>query len=233
MSHMHLQREIDQLKKRILSLSALVEESVRGAARALSDRDLNLATKVMESDSAIDQQEVEVEEDCLKILALYQPVAIDLRYIIATLKINNDLERIGDLAVSMAERASFLATREPIEIPFDFPRMAAIAQSQLKRSIDALVNLDSALARQVITDDDELDTLNRQTYAKIGESLRRNPQRQDDYIQLLAVSRHLERIGDHATNIAEDVIYMAEGVIARHRTEPFYGNNERRQPTSR
>lgn len=229
---MHLQREIERLKKRILALSALVEESVRASARAISERDLSLAMKTIENDSLIDQSEVEVEEDCLKILALYQPVAIDLRYIIATLKINNDLERIGDLSVNMAERASFLATREPIEIPFDFPRMATLAQTLLKRSIDALVNLDVQIARETIDADDELDALNRQTYTKIGESLRKHPDRQDEYIQLLAVSRHLERIGDHATNISEDVIYMVEGVIARHRNEPFYGNGSQRRNQS-
>lgn len=224
MSRTHLQREIDHLKKRILSLSAIVEESVRNAARAISDRDLSLALRTIENDGTVDQLEVEVEEDCLKILALHQPVAIDLRYIIATLKINNDLERIADLAVNMAERASFLATREPIEIPYDFPRMASIAQQQLKRSIDALVDLDATLAGQVIDADDELDALNRLTYSRISESLRQAPERQEEYIQLLAVSRHLERIGDHATNIAEDVIYMVDGVIARHRMEPFVGN---------
>ncbi|MEK7774449.1 MAG: phosphate signaling complex protein PhoU [Candidatus Zixiibacteriota bacterium] len=220
----HLQREIDRLRNKILSLSAFVEEDVRKAARAVTDRDLTLAQQVIDLDNQIDTMEVDIEEDCLKILALHQPVAIDLRYIIAVLKINNDLERIGDIAVNMAERASFLAIKEPMEMPIDFSRMVAIVQGMLRKSIDSLVNSDVVLATEVIKSDDEIDSLNRESYQLIQAKMKSDPARLDSYTQLLALSRHLERIGDHATNIAEDVIYMVEGRIARHRTEPFGGD---------
>jgi phosphate transport system protein len=220
----HLQREIDRLRNKILSLSAFVEEDVRKAARAVTDRDLTLAQQVIDMDNQIDTMEVDIEEECLKILALHQPVAIDLRYIIAVLKINNDLERIGDIAVNMAERALFLAIKEPMEMPIDFSRMVAIVQGMLRKSIDSLVNSDIVLATEVIKSDDEIDSLNRESYQRIQARMKSDPARLDSYTQLLALSRHLERIGDHATNIAEDVIYMVEGRIARHRTEPFGGD---------
>lgn len=213
----HLQREIGRLKQRILTLGTEVEESLRRAVKSLVNRDLALATLVVDADATIDQLEVDIEEDCLKILALHQPVAIDLRFIIAVLKINNDLERIGDLAVNIAERAMFLSTREPVEIPFDFPRMSAVTQSMLHRSLDALVNMDYALANDVCVSDDELDELNREMYAKVKEGIRKRPEQLDSLIHLLAVSRQLERIGDHATNIAEDTMYMIKGQIVRHR----------------
>lgn len=213
----HLQREIEKLKKHILALSALVEESLHKAIKSLLERDEKLALRVIKGDEDIDQMEVDVEEECLKILALHQPVAIDLRFIVAILKINNDLERIGDLAVNIAERAVFLSTKEPIGIEFDFPRMVEIAKSMLKQSIDALVNMDTALANKVCASDDEIDSLNREMYRQIQGAIRKYPERMECLIHLLAISRHLERIADHATNIAEDVIYMVEGEIIRHR----------------
>lgn len=213
----HFRKEIDRLKKQLLTLSAAVEESVQQGVRSLADRDDKLAQRVIERDIEIDEMEVEVEEECLKILALHQPVAIDLRFIIAVLKINNDLERIGDLAVNIAERAIFLARQEPVPMPFDFPKMSALAQSMLHRSLDALVNMDSALASEVCKADDELDAMNREMYTRVQQGIRANPEKIDCYIQLLATSRQLERIGDHATNIAQDVIYMIEGKIVRHR----------------
>ena len=213
----HLHREIERLKKHILTLSALVEESLHNAIKSLIRRDEKLARQVIKGDDDIDQMEVDVEEECLKILALHQPVAIDLRFIIAVLKINNDLERIGDLAVNIAERTIFLCAKEPLDISFDFPRMVEMARLMLKQSIDALVNMDTALANKVCADDDEIDSLNREMYRQIQGAIRKYPERMECLIHLLAVSRHLERIADHATNIAEDVIYMVEGEIIRHR----------------
>lgn len=214
---MHLFREVEKLKKQILILSAEVEDSVHKAVKSISERDEKLARRVIDRDAEIDYMEVDVEEECLKILALHQPVAIDLRFIIAVLKINNDLERIGDLAVNIAERGVYLAKQEPVEVPFDFPKMSALTQSMLHRSLDALVNMDPALANAVCAADDELDQINREMYGRVKEGIRKNPERIDSLINMLAISRQLERIGDHATNIAQDVLYMINGQIVRHR----------------
>jgi len=217
----HLQREIDKLKRQVLSLSTIVQENVRAAVKSIEERDEVSAGKVIESDVEIDHREVEVEEECLKILALYQPVAIDLRFILAVLKINSDLERIGDLAVNIAERVSFLAAAEPVPIPFDFTAMTDKAQAMLGRSLDALVNMDSALARQVCAADDEVDALNREMYDQVKAAICRNPDKLESLIHFMSVSHDLERIADHATNIAEDVIYMSDAKIIRHRAEDY------------
>lgn len=217
----HFERELDRLKKRILSLGAMVEERVRMAIKAMEMRDRKLAEKVIEADHEIDQIEVDVEEECLKILALYQPVAIDLRFIIAVIKINNDLERIGDLAVNIAERAAFLSTQKKLDIPFDFPGMAEKTQSMLKRSLDSLVNMDIDLAWEVGASDDEVDAINRDMYLQVQDGIRKNIDRIECLIHLLQASRHLERIADLATNIAEDVIYMVKGEIVRHHAEDY------------
>lgn len=217
----HLQREIENLKRELLVLGAVVELSVREATLAIETRDDALARDVIDKDIKIDQKEVEVEEDCLKVLALHQPVAIDLRFIIAVLKINSDLERIGDLAVNIAERAVFLATQPKVDISFGFTDMARKAQAMLKKSLDALVNLNADLAREVCASDDEIDSVNRQMYLTVQEAICAHPEQAESLIHLLSVSRHLERIADHATNIAEDVIYMIEGEIVRHKTEEY------------
>ena len=217
----HLRREIENLKKKILALGTRTEEAVRRATFSIQERNRELAIQVIENDYEIDQYEVEIEEDCLKILALHQPVAIDLRFIVAVLKINNDLERIGDLAVNIAERAEFLATREPVGVSLDFVTMADKAQMMLKMSLDALVNLSVETAQQVRSSDDEIDAMNRRMYLKVQEALLDKPDRIESLVHLLSVSRHLERIADHATNIAEDVIYMIQGQIVRHQTENY------------
>lgn len=217
----HLQREIENLKKKLLALGATVETSVRDATLSIGKQDADLAQKIIENDINIDKTEVEVEEDCLKILALHQPVAIDLRFIVTVLKINNDLERIGDLAVNIAERAVFLASQPKVNIPIDLVDMAHHAQSMLKESLDALINHDAKLAHKVCASDDIVDGMNRQMYLKAQEAILKNPEQISALIHLLSASRHLERIADHTTNIAEDVIYMIEGHIVRHRTEEY------------
>ncbi len=217
----HLQREIDRLKKEILFMGAEVESALGKAVEALITRNSKLAEEVIKSDEEMDQLEVEIEEECLKILALHQPVAIDLRYVIAILKINNDLERIGDLGVNIAERAVYLSSHAPIDLPLDFRGMAEMAQLMLKRSLDALVNLDTTLARQVRASDDEVDAINRYMYTLMEDYIKENPQRISEVLHLLSASRHLERVADQATNIAEDVIYMVEGEIVRHQPEVF------------
>ena len=217
----HLFREIENLKKEVLALGAMVESAVREATAAMVKRDEALAQRVIDNDVLIDEKEVQVEEDCLKILALYQPVAIDLRFIIAVLKINNDLERVGDLAVNVAERAAFLATQPPVDVALDFSAMAHVAQEMLKTSLDALVNLSPSQAREVIVRDDQIDAMNRHMYGVIQDAIRARPDQTGALIHSLSASRHLERIADHATNVAEDVIYMVEGAIVRHRTETY------------
>jgi phosphate transport system protein len=210
--------EIEKLKKKILSLGAAVENKVTMAVQSIENKDSVLAEKVIAMDTEIDQAEVDLEEDCLKVLALHQPVAIDLRFIIAVLKINNDLERIGDLAVNIAERAKFLSTRTGIAIPFDLETQARKTQQMLQKSLDSLVNLNAVLAREVCRADDEVDEINREMYDLIKNAIRSHPEQLDILIPYLSISRYLERIADHATNIAEDVIYMIEGEIARHRS---------------
>jgi phosphate transport system protein len=215
----HLEREINILKKKLLSLAATVEESVWEAVKAVKNRDSILADKIVEDDLYIDHMEVDIEEDCLKILALHQPVAIDLRFIIAVLKINNDLERVGDKAVSMARVARKLAAQGEINVPFDLAGMAEKVQSMLRDSIDSLVKVDTDLAREVCSADAEVDAINKKMYEQVKKCLGQHPEWFDRLLHYLSISRNLERIGDHATNIAEDVIYMIEGEIVRHKPE--------------
>ncbi|MGA2324169.1 MAG: phosphate signaling complex protein PhoU [Sedimentisphaerales bacterium] len=217
----HLQREIENLKKKLLTLSVRVEATVREATLSIENRDYELAQKIIQNDPRIDKMEVGIEEDCLKILALHQPVAIDLRFIVAVLKINNELERIGDLAVNIAERSAFLSKHPPVGFSLGLIEMVDKVQEMLKHSLDALIGLSSSLAQEVCASDDAVDAMNRQMYIKIQDAIRNNPEHMESLIHLLSVSRHLERIADHATNIAEDIIYMVEGQIARHRTEDY------------
>ena len=205
----------------MLALRTLVEERVADATRALELRDSDLAANVIAGDNQIDDVEVEVEEECLKILALHQPVASDLRFIVAALKINNDLERVGDLAVNIAERTQYIASQPPANLALDFSTMAAKARTMLKRALDALVENDVSIAREVRTSDDEVDAMNREMYRAVQAALETQTDNVQLLIHLLNVSRHLERVADLATNIAEDVIYMIEGEIVRHRTEKY------------
>lgn len=218
---LHFQREIERLKTNLLSLSALVEDTLHRAITSLRERDGALARIIIDTDPDIDQLEVDIEEDCQKILALHQPVAHDLRFLIAVLKINAELERIGDAAVNIAERVVFLVTQEPVEVPFDYVGMAKKAETMLRNSLDALVNLNVNLAYDVIDADDEVDAFNREAYIQIENCIQKNPQLASSYTHLLGISRHIERIADHATNIAEDVVYLIEGAIIRHRTEEY------------
>ena len=216
-----LEREIGKLKKSILTLGAVVEERVHMAVQSINERDEKLARQVIDGDPEIDDMEVDLEEECLKLLALHQPVAIDLRFIIAVLKINNDLERIGDLAVNIGERSAFLAVKEPVKIPFDFPTMSEKVKIMLKKSLDALVNMDVGLATAVCEMDDTVDSINREMYAQVKDGFCEQMEHIEVLTHLLSVSRHLERIADLATNIAEDVIYMIEGRIVRHKAEEY------------
>jgi phosphate transport system protein len=217
----HMQKEIENLKTRLLALCAAVEKSLCLAVQSVKGRDASLARSVIDNDVQTDQMEVDLEEECLKILALHQPVAIDLRFIITALKINNDLERIGDLAVNIAERSEFLASQEPVSVPFDFETMAEKTQWMVTESIDSLVDMNCKRAYDVCAADDEVDAINRKMYKQVETSIVAHPGWAQSLLHLLSISRHLERVADHATNIAEDVIYMIEGQIVRHRTEDY------------
>ncbi|MBU0755170.1 MAG: phosphate signaling complex protein PhoU [Planctomycetes bacterium] len=212
----HLHKDIEILKKKILSLSAAVEESVLKALESFINQDPRNAVRVIRADTEIDCLEIEVEEYCLQILALNQPVAIDLRFIIAVLKMNNDLERIGDLAVNIAQQTVFLGGRPWPEIPQLLHDMASATRSMLKKSLDALVNLDTDLSKSVLDEDDQVDQMLREMYGHVKEKIAQNPSDIECLMSLLLVSRHLERIADLSTNIAEDVIYMIDGEIVRH-----------------
>jgi phosphate transport system protein len=212
----HFRKEMDKLKKQILTLGSLVEERVQMAVKAVTDNDSELAEKIIRSDHEIDEMEVEIEEECLKILALYQPVAVDLRFIVAVIKINNDLERIGDQAVNIAERVGVLAKREQFDFFFDYSSMGEKAQAMLKMSLDALINLDVDIAYKVVTLDDEVDDIKVEAYDRIKQALADHPDKVGYLINLFLISRHLERLADHTTNIAEEIIYLVEGEIIRH-----------------
>ncbi len=217
----HMQNDIEKLKAKIISMGEAVEDRVYQATLAVINRDVNKANAVIKGDREIDDMEVDIEEDCLKILALYQPVAIDLRFIVAVLKINSDLERIGDLAVNIAERGLYLCGQERFEIPFDLSPMVALAEKMVTESIDSLVNLDVRLAHQIRASDDKMDAMNREMYTKLKGMLTTDTEHVNNLLHALSVGRHLERIADHATNIAEDVIYLVDARIIRHKPELY------------
>ena len=215
----HLQKDLEHLDKELLILSSMVEDATNRAMLALVDRRLDLARQVMREDDRINHREVLIEEECLKMLALHQPVAADLRFIVAVLKVNNDLERVGDLAVNIAERAAYLATQEPLQVSLDFPKMAEGVRDMVRKSLDALSNMNPRLARHVLSMDDEIDEANRKMFDILQELMHRDPSTIERAVHLLSASRYLERIADLATNIAQDVVYMSEGRLIRHLTE--------------
>jgi phosphate transport system protein len=217
----HLQNEIAALKEKIIYMGTEVEDRVYRATVSLINRNEKMAQAVLNGDHEIDQLEVTIEEDCLKLLALYQPVANDLRFIISVLKINSDLERVGDLAVGIAERSSYLIEQPQVMIPFDMSAMMQTVESMLTRSIEALVNQDVQKAYRVRSEDDRVDAMNREMYALVKNELAKDPDHINILLQNLSISRHLERIADHASNIAEDVIYMVNAHIVRHSPETF------------
>ena len=212
----HFEHEIDRLKKMILHLTAMVEGSLEQSVRAIINRDDTVVEKIKALDIEIDNYEIEVEEECLKILALHQPVAADLRFVIAVLKINNDLERIGDLSLNIAKRIKYFAPFTERNVPFDIDKMLTITSQMVKDASDALVAWDAGKAKTVLTTDDIVDTIHKKAYKEIQAHIKQEPEFVPYYISLLSVSRNLERIADHATNIAEDIIYMVSGEIIRH-----------------
>ncbi len=222
----HMQRELERLKKLFLGVSTLVEENLRDSMKSALERDRDLALRVIEKDHEIDRTEVSVEEECLKLLALYQPVANDLRYIIAILKINHDLERVGDLAVNIAERALILCENTPVSRDFGLHEMSARVQRMLARSLDSMLNYDVQLAKDVWLSDDGIDEANRSTVTTIEDEIARDQKDLRALLALIGISRTLERVADHATNISKDVIYMIAGEIVRHRSGYFRGKTD-------
>ena len=213
----YLERELERLQRHLLEQAAAVERAVHGAIRALRDRDPKLAAEVVAGDDGIDEEENRLEDECLKVLAMYQPVAGDLRRVAAVLMINVDLERMADLAVSMAERALALREQPAAPVPPQLQAMADLTAVMVRQSLDAFVNLDAGLARAVCRLDDEVDRLNREAIAELVAAMKRDPAAIDACLSLFSAVRQLERIADHATNVAEDVIYLIGGEIVRHR----------------
>ncbi len=213
----HLERDLDNLQRDILTMAGSVEEQIHKAIRALQERDPQLAQEVIDGDTQIDQDENHVEEECLKMLALHQPVAVDLRRIAAALKINNELERMADLAEDIAERAQFLARPPFVPVPEKLQRMTDLTTAMVRESLSSFINLDPHQARRVCRLDDEIDRYNLEIIAEVIRTMQRSPELVPPGLSLFSATRHLERIADHATNIAEDVVYLAEGEIVRHR----------------
>lgn len=220
----HLERDLDTLQRDILAMGTAVEEAIYKAIRALQERDAALAREVIDADDQIDVQENRVEDACLKILALHQPVATDLRRIAAVLAINVDLERMADLAVDIAERAEELAEPPFVPVPDKLQRMTDLTTTMVRQCLDSFVNLDAALARRVVRFDDDVDRLNREIIDELVAAMRGNPDAIEPGLSLFSATRHLERIADHATNIAEDVIYLVEGETVRHRPDAARGD---------
>jgi len=213
----HLQKDLEKLKKTVLEMGTIIEESISLAVTALMTNDRTIAEQVIAEDQDVDQREVRIEEECLKILALHQPVASDLRFVVAVLKMNNDLERIGDYAVNTAERVLFLSNSGFIAVPKGIAAMAHRASQMVRQSLDALIEHDAELAKTVILSDDDVDDQRDKLFTVALNEIRRDISHLDQWIQILSCIRYLERIADLATNIAQDVVYLVEGNVVRHR----------------
>jgi phosphate transport system protein len=212
----HFQEELEHLKARLLEMGGLAEEQVRLAVLGLVNRDRGLIARVLTSDHPINSLHIEIDSRCFTLVALHQPMAVDLRSIVAAVKINTDLERVGDLAINIAEAALRYANHPPVKRLIDIPNMATIAQTMLRDALDAFVRRDTALAQQVLSADDELDALKTQIFRELLTYMLQDPTTIEPALDLILISRHLERIGDHATNVAEDVIFMVSARDVRH-----------------
>lgn len=213
---LHLMRELERIKESVLKMATLVEGTIEKATRSVIERNVQLAREVMDGDTVIDQLEIDIEEECLKTLALHQPVAVDLRYLISVLKINSDLERMADLSVNIARTTPFLTQADNVEMGFNFGELSGMVREMVGDSLNALLERDSHLARRVIENDDKVDEVKRTAGNWAIEGIKENPDRAGIYLRYLSCVRNLERIGDLATNVAEDVIYLVEGKIVRH-----------------
>jgi phosphate transport system protein len=215
----HFQEELEALQGRLLEMGGLAEERVSAAVNSLVTRDVAAIDRVLHADEPINALHVEIDSRCFTLLALHQPMATDLRAIVAAVKINTDLERVGDLAVNIAEAARRYVTHPPVKKLIDIPRMGDIAQTMLRDALDSFVRRDTALARQVLNEDDQLDGLKTQIFRELLSYMLQDPSTVEPALDLILISRHLERIGDHATNIAEDVIFMVSALDVRHHAQ--------------
>lgn len=213
----HLKHDLEEAYHRILALSGQVEEMINKSLRALMNRQFDLANEVIELDEEIDQTEVRIEEECLKMLALHQPVAADLRRLTTMMKVNNDLERIADLACNVAERATDLIEFEAFPIPELMRDMASDANRMVRESLGAFINLDIEVAYKVINGDDEIDAMNVSVIQELTTQMQSDPHWIEPALYCFSASRSIEQIADHAVNVAQDVVYMVNGVIVRHR----------------
>jgi phosphate transport system protein len=219
MERHHFEQDLQALKNRLLNMGALVEERVHGAVQALMARDLAAVERIVNGDQEVNDLQIEIDDRCLKLLALQQPMATDLRLITAAMKINADLERIGDQAVNIAEQAVKILALPPLKPLIDLPRMAEAAERMTRDSLDAFVRRDAALARSILKRDDEVDQLKDQVFRVLLTYMMADPGTIERALSLILVSRHLERIADHATNVAEDVIFVVEAKDVRHHHE--------------
>lgn len=215
----HLERDLESLERDILAQSSIVEQMIRTACRGLCQRDPNVGDELQLHEPDVNRREVAIEEECLKILALHQPVAIDLRRVATVLKVNSDLERIADLAVNIGERIPPIADHPELKISDALEEMSTVTIKMVRQALDALVDLDADRARQVCAHDDIVDDYNRAVIDELYDVMRTRSDLVEAALHYFGASRHVERIADHATNIAEDVIYLVEGEITRHRTE--------------
>ena len=212
----HFQDELEQLKRRLLEMGGLAEDRVRAALEGLVSRDMTIIEHVLAGDKPINQLHIEIDNRCFTLLALYQPMAVDLRAIVSAVKINTDLERVGDLAINIAEAVTRYLRHPPVKELIDIPRMARIAQTMLRDALDAYVRRDTAMAQAVLDQDDELDGLKTQVFRELLTYMLQDTAKIEPALDLILISRHLERIGDHATNVAEDVIFMVLARDVRH-----------------
>jgi len=212
----HFQEELEQLKTRLLEMGGLAEENVRLAVQGLVEPDRAVIDRVLSGDEPVNRLHVEIDGRCFRLLALFQPMAADLRTIVAAVKINTDLERVGDLAVNIAQAASRYSAHAPVKKLIDIPLMAEIAQNMLRDALDAFVRHDLELAQHVLDEDDRLDALKTQIFRELLTYMLQDPTKIEPALDLILVSRHLERIGDHATNVAEDVIFIVSARDVRH-----------------
>jgi phosphate transport system protein len=222
----HFDEDLKKLNVNIMKMASLTEEAIQKATQALKDRDASLAKAIIEEDRRIDEMELLIEEEAIDLLARMQPMASDLRFITTGMKINSELERIADLAVNIAQRALEIASMPLLKPLIDIPKLSALASSMVRSSIDAFVNHDEALARKVILSDSEADSLKDLIQKElINDYMIKDSKTVDRAVPLLLVARHLERICDHATNIAEDIIYMVQAKIVKHHPEKLKENN--------
>ena len=212
----HFQEELEGLQARLLEMGGLAEERVRGAVQGLVNRDTASIERVMRGDEPLNELHIEIDNRCFTLLALHQPMATDLRQIVAAVKINTDLERVGDLAVNIAEAARRYTSHPPVKKLIDIPQMGDIAQAMLRDALDSFVRRDTQLAHQVLNEDDRLDVLKTHVFRELLTYMLNDPSTVEPALDLILISRHLERIGDHATNIAEDVIFMVSALDVRH-----------------